>query len=72
MTDEDKIFLRKMLADLSVFPHVDIDSAAMARCFRLMIIKTLDENVYVERQKGGTKPKRTSDDIEIKGGYDNE
>lgn len=63
MTEDDKIFLRKMLADLSVFPITPIDPASMARCFRLMIIETLDMSNQTERQKGGTKPKADEKDV---------
>ncbi len=42
MTNDDEVFLRKMLADLHVFPAITISNADMARCIRNLIIQALD------------------------------
>lgn len=52
MTVDDKMFLRKMLADLAVFPAIQIPPSDMARCFRLIIIKALEEpGMYVPKKQ---------------------
>lgn len=51
MTEDDRIFLRKILSDLAVFPVIPIPPGEMARCFRLMIIETLDLEMSNKRDR---------------------